>query len=278
MATNYARADYQEIIDLHTESDKVSLIGIHTPTGIKPRQMLDGFFRQFRKFRYSGCDLVMVPAARLPADPLGVSYEAGEPGSDPRDLLNPILFHGCHGDSLNSALNSIYKGTFGHESSAVGLDEYSDITTPDNGLTWEQHYYRALSDPTFKKSNVMSAIRKKGLRPLVYNVATDKQIAPTSVHPGIGDTEVVVDSASKYHIGLVPETEGSVSNGGAGTVQINPRFFTNRLQSLGWFDTWQVFNGEVADSTPGGTLLPKVFMAMLMLPLHTRPRCTLGSY
>lgn len=29
---------------------------------------------------------------------------------DPRDSLNPILFRGCHGNSLGNVLNSIYQG------------------------------------------------------------------------------------------------------------------------------------------------------------------------
>lgn len=105
MTTQYATASYQEIIDLHTETDKVSVIGIHTPVTQTPYDMLQPFFDAFQKYHYDGCNLVMVPAARLPADPSQVSYGAGEPPIDPRDLLNPILWHGCHGESLGSVLN-----------------------------------------------------------------------------------------------------------------------------------------------------------------------------
>ena len=44
----------------------------------------------------------MVPAATLPADPLQVSYEAGEPTIDPRDMLNPILHKPYHGEALKT--------------------------------------------------------------------------------------------------------------------------------------------------------------------------------
>lgn len=57
MSTNFAKARYQEIYDINTVSDSVSVIGIHTPVGNKPRQMLAGFFTQFRKYKYAGCSV-----------------------------------------------------------------------------------------------------------------------------------------------------------------------------------------------------------------------------
>lgn len=60
-STNFAKASYQEIYDVNTVSNKVSIIGIHTPVGAKPRQMLSGFFTQFRKYKYLGCSVVGTP-------------------------------------------------------------------------------------------------------------------------------------------------------------------------------------------------------------------------
>lgn len=281
MATNFASAQYQEIIDLHTESDKVSVIGFHTPQGNKPRAMLEGFFKQFRKYKYNGCSLVMVPAARLPADPLGVSYEAGEPGSDPRDLLNPILFHGCHGDNLNAALNTIYKGSFDLDSTSVGLDEFGADVIPAEAIDWESHYYRALSDRSFQKSNIMSAFRKKGLHPLVYNVASNHQILPSEDVPQIGKLKYAGAVADVQ--GFDDQTFGSVANGKGGNADFTPQFMTNRLQSLGWMDTKQVLNGAASGTKAGAgqpvnTVLPKIFMGIMMLPPVIRPRCISGSF
>lgn len=261
MATNHASAQYQEIIDFHTESGKVSLCGIHTPQGNKPRRMLAGFFTQFRKYRYKGCSLVMVPAARLPSDPLGVSYEAGEPGSDPRDLLNPILFHGCHGDNLNTALNSIYKGSFDYQSTGVGMDVNTNTVVPGDSIDWEQHYYRALSDPSFQKSNVMSAFRKKGLHPLVYNVASSHQILPNENSSAVGHLEWDSTDGVDFNVNTV----GTISNGKGSGVAFTPTMMTNRLQSLGWLDTKQMLNSSDGIA-PSWTVLPKVFMGLIMLP------------
>lgn len=130
MSTNYARAKYQEIYDVNTVSNSVSVIGIHTPVGQKPRQMLSGFFTQFRKYKYTGCSVVATPAARLPLDVMNIAIEAGQTGANPKDVFNPILVRGCHGDNLNAALNSIYKGSFTNEGSTMGKDDYSNSVVP----------------------------------------------------------------------------------------------------------------------------------------------------
>ena len=124
-ATNFARASYQEVYDIMTKDGKVSIFGFHTPTGAAPYRMLSGFFRQFRKYRYAGMSASLIPAAQLPADPLQISYAAGtENYIDPRDLQNPILFHGAHGENLGAALNRIYTttGSFANRTS-VDLKE-----------------------------------------------------------------------------------------------------------------------------------------------------------
>lgn len=267
MATNFAKATYQEIIDLHTEAGKVSVIGIHTPQGAKPRKMLEGFFKQFRKYKYDGCSLTIVPVAKLPADPLQVSYKAGEVGIDPRDIVNPLLFHGCHGDNLNQALNSIYKGTFDFTSESVDLSQ-NDANQAIADADWEAMYYRAMQDPTFMKSHIMKPFRKKGLHPLVYNVASNHQILPNEGNGGAGS--LIPDGGDYVTFGFAPALQGTVENGKGGAVTTVPRFMTNRLQSLGWMDTRQVINSKTTSAenptVPADTVLPKIFMGMLLLP------------
>lgn len=150
MTTQYANASYQEIVDLHTESDKVSVVGLHTPCSDTPIHMLKGFWTQFRKFKYNGCSVSLVPAAQLPADPLQVSYEAGEPTIDPRDLLNPILFHGCHGNDMGAILNNLYSSdTAGDIVDYQGSDSIDHNILPNDAYTgdfYENLYYRALTD------------------------------------------------------------------------------------------------------------------------------------
>lgn len=267
MSTNYASAKYQEIYDVNTVSNKVSIIGIHTPVGAKPRQMLSGFFTQFRKYKYKGCSVVGTPAQRLGLNLAQLSTEAGQSTVNPKDVFNPALVRGCHGDNLNSALNSIYKGSFTSEGSSVGLDQHTDSVVPAGSLTWEQMYYRMLQDPSFKKFSLSSGIKLSGLHPLIYNVASDHQLMPTEASANVG--KMAPSDGVGSSLIMSSSTTGGVATGAGGaspTTQIYPQFFTNRLQSLGWLDTRQLFNSTTG-SSPAYTVLPKIFMACIVLPM-----------
>lgn len=259
-------AKYTEIIDLQTKNDTVSVIGIHTPVGSKPRLMLNGFFSQFRKFRYNGCSLRMIPAAQLPVDPLGLS---GIPGTtdvmDPRDALNPIMFHGCHGDSLNMVLNQIYKegrySPFSDSSDSLDIQENNFIDP--FGTAREDYYYAALSDPSWKKFGIQSGVRLKGLRPLVHKVALTKQMVPSSQGysdrvgtgplPDNGGDFGKLANVASANIGQLPNAandlsgpfdsiglvyDGSTYSSDPDTTDWNiNQMFTNGVTGLGWLPT-----------------------------------------
>lgn len=278
MTTQYATASYQEVIDLHTETDKVSVIGIHTPVTETPYDMLQPFFDAFQKYHYDGCNLVMVPAARLPADPSQVSYGAGEPPIDPRDLLNPIMWHGCHGESLGSVLNQFYSdGPSSTDVRRTFFDsgEYNEKNTNQIGDigVFESLYYRALVDKTWLKAHPQKGFRKSGLRPLVYEVSTDRQFLPTpssGIQPRVPQSDTVpgdpsdnsglvgntakgtlgyLSSASNLYASGAFGLQTTVTGGSAGDYVGLPysrdaSFFTSRLHGLGWLDTRQRSNGR----------------------------------
>lgn len=265
MSTNKAYAKYQEIYDIQTVSNKVGIIAIHTPTGSKPRQMLSGFFTQFRKYKYNGCSVVATPAQRLGLTTPQLSTAAGDAMVNPKDVFNPALVRGCHGDNLNAALNSIYKGSFATEGSSIGMDDYGSTVVPADGLTWEQMYYRMLQDPSFKKFSLSSGIKLSGLHPMVYNVASNHQILPSEGSAAVG--QIVTGSGGDSELGFSESTRLNVTDGtGTGSVRY-PQLMTNRLQSLGWMDTKQVINpGADPSNTPSFTVLPKIFMSLIVLP------------
>lgn len=292
MATQKAFASYQEVIDLHTESDTVTAIGIHTPQGDTPRKMFGGFFDQFKKFRYLGASIVMVPAARLPVDPLGVSYEAGEPTIDPRDLMNPILWHGCHGNDMGSILNKLYGNpTYDNASDSLDVQVSQEITSvPDWVATMQRLYYQALTDNTWKKAHPQKGFKKTGLRPLVYSLASTRQIAPGTSVTGIGSDKndlMGVNVSGDFDI-AGDSFGGSLSNGAWSSTEtrFTPQFVTPRLTSLGWLDTRNVLHGTALVSDPitsatdgqptletqkaialqNDTVLPKIYMGMILLP------------
>jgi len=263
MATNFATASYQEVVDLHTESKTVSVIGIHTPCTSTPVKMLGGFWKQFRKVRYLGCSLSLVPAARLPADPLQVSIGAGEPTIDPRDMLNPILFHGCHGDDMGAILDTLYSGESSGTSDVVRkqsdsavLDVFSESQLGNDYV--DALYYRALTDRTWAKAHPQVGFRKSGLRPLVHQIVANRpfsQFSPDDrygvVGPAVLDSDgnprpsgqIGVNSSPTSPFGVLPgpslpdtvEPEGP-------TFEINRNnsgyaFATSGLRPLGWQDT-----------------------------------------
>lgn len=289
MATNFATANYQEVIDLHTESDTVSVIGIHTPNSDTPVKMLRGFWEQFRKFKYNGCSISLVPAARLPADPLQVSYEAGETTIDPRDMLNPILFHGCHGDDMGTILNALYSGStystdlarkFG---SSVEQNVFSESQVGNDYV--DALYYKALTDRTWLKAHPQSGFRRSGLRPLVHRVVANmgySQFAPWmgqdptygTSNPGMApiardppeNPQLVGQLGARFTgiagatttTGITTPGDPSPMESGSTTVTIGrtmtgQAFMTSRMEPLGWQDTHSVhmLTGETAPSATG---------------------------
>lgn len=282
MTTQYVTASYQEIIDLHTETDRVSVIGIHTPTNRQPYDMLKGFFDLYQKFHYDGCSLALVPAARLPADPSQVSYGAGQPPIDPRDMLNPILWHGCHGESLGAVLNQFYSADSGTSDISRRWSASVEENMPSTGQVgnkaiFETLYYRALVDNTWQKAHPQRGFRKSGLRPLVYSVATDRQYINSdsgTIAPRVPGVYNLAQSPSENNGNLSINTSGNMGTTISGDTlyaaageglqdsttdyaMISPsrtgnQFFTSRLTGLGWLDTRsRLFPGNTINS---GTL------------------------
>lgn len=296
MATNKVYCSYQEVVDLHTESDRVTVIGVHTPVGDVPSKMFKGFFEQFKKMKYLGCNIKMVPAARLPADPLQVSYAAGEPTIDPRDMMNPIMFHGCHGDDMGVILNRLYGDDAGISGSLDGID-YSKVVDPSFATVveasmadqLERIYYKALTDRTWKKAHPQRGFQKNGLRPLIYNLAATRQI-------GFG-SDAQLNAADMYFnengmLGLAggdptsdADFDGTDKSFSSKLSKTNVNLITPRLTSLGWIDTRNVIttahlgSWEETDMSDLPTAIeqnaptmvnyaefPKIFMGVILLP------------
>ncbi len=300
MATNYARASYSEVYDMHTEEGVPTLLEFSTPHGFRPVRYLTGFFSQFAKFKYLGAQVSFIPAATLPADPLQVSYEAGEPTIDPRDLLNPILHKGIHGEALGNLLEE-YRQTL-----ASGSSLELQKTASANYMTL---YYQCLTDPSFRKSNLRQGFQQK-LYPLVYNLGTNRQIMPSILRTSGAASLPVGDGSGPSEGGYLLDTDGQFfyndQTAGVsvrrnlGQAQQNLKDntinwitydeFTTKPTRLGWLDTLQVirdnqcddpalsnFNIELTGQNPydptaskvtpvNFTCLPKIPMYMCFLP------------
>lgn len=296
-------ATYSEIIDLQTVSGKTTIIGIHTPQGDRPVRRLSGLFKNFLQYRYNGCSLKMVPAANLPVDPLGLT---GIPGTtnlmDPRDLLNPIISHGCHGESLSYVLNSIYRSTERIMGNGVPSDPSFDnneiwnghvapsvnsVDVPNAGNSALDEYYNCLTDQSWKKWGIQSGVSLRNLHPLVHRLGLNHPMVPvwySSTMNGVDgsgrlvDQKVYVDATGKdisvEDNGTDPELsrpsgimvnplEGGFYNQGVLTnVSSDMQMMTSGMMRLGWLPT----STTSSDGSTKVTFLPKIFMSVLILP------------
>ena len=297
------RATYSEIIDLQTVSGKTTIIGIHTPQGDRPVRRLSGLFKNFLQYRYDGCSLKMVPAANLPVDPLGLT---GVPGTtdlmDPRDLLNPIITHGCHGESLSYVLNSIYRGTERIMGNGVPSDpnfenndtwnghvapSVNSIDIPNSGNSALDEYYNCLTDQSWKKWGIQSGVSLRNLHPLVHRLGLNHPMLPVwysnnmdgvdasgrlveqyvpvrsgSLDTPVDDLSIDPNPARPSGIMANPLYGGFNNDGVLTKVGSDLQMMTSGMMRLGWLPT----STTSSDGSTKVTFLPKIFMSVMILP------------
>lgn len=307
MTTQKVYVSYEEILDLKTSQHHVTAVGVHTPTGTTPHELFPGFWRQYQKVKYVGASLSLIPAARLPADISQVGFEGGEAPIDMRDILNPILWHGCHGESMGSVLNMFMGGNVGNNDEVKNLfqtptvDVYGtqsfDASNAVFGDLFEDLYYKALTDNTWAKAHPQKGFRKSGLRPLIYSMGVNRQIAPidwtTNIGPRVQDfdgEETVYDNplsvarltggfgianpntaggnSASTNVAIANPVDGfRFTEDSQGAITYNPyytgqnlSFVANRLRGLGWLETMNRNYGTVNPVTeqPNIHMLPSL--------------------
>ncbi len=283
------KASVMEIYDLQTSVGKGTVLKVHTPTGNNIKRHLLGHFLQYKKFKYLGAKVTLVPASTLPADPLQLSYDAGEANIDPRDMVNPILWKHYHGETM---LTDVLPSD--------ELKDYDQNTSLDtsgtNGSALEQSLYgyrsssqldsvypRTLMDTSFKKAGIQTGFTTF-CKPFVYNVVSNVQLLPRSGNDNSAIPQTFMNSyvytnpQDSYpvfmkHSGTTSE-DGDMLKGPGTTHWIdgvtsastpksqtggNLVMTTNKLVPLGWMDTLsregtggtQNNNSGVAANTPG---------------------------
>lgn len=267
MVNKYINATYQEIYDIATTPNKVTIIGIRTPSGSVPSTMLAGLWKQFKSVKYNGMDFVMRASGVQPLDPLQVGTTAGSQ-MDMRDIQNPILFRGCHGESLGSILNDLM-GAYSHGFSGDSLD----IDSADLDASVENFYYQCLTDMSWQKSMPSNGFARNGLHPLVYGLASNYQLGTDNPDFELNDASFVQDSSGVSTADV--NSEGTYNNSagmgfqvksdGTGFQNAGKRWFTNDLQPLGWLDTENRVGGNANDPYPNSHI-PRCYMGVLLLP------------
>uniref|UniRef100_A0A8A4XD48 Capsid protein n=1 Tax=Pavo cristatus Smacoviridae sp. TaxID=2814975 RepID=A0A8A4XD48_9VIRU len=288
MATGFAFAHYSEVYDLKTEVGKTSMVMLHTPISNRPYKFLEGFFKQFAKFKYIGMDATFIPVSTLPADPLQVSYEAGEPTVDPRDLTNPILHKNIHGESLRALVQRFLRAN--PDNVNLSSLDFANAETGDYLLT-EQMYYALLSDPSWSKAHVQRGFSTRKLVPLMYPIGSSMAMngsMGSALFESQNDVDYgnnTISAAGNFHsekdvsvgtdaspvVGIDINRQVYYDNSGTQAVyyKINPQFATMSPKPLGWLDTMSTFRDPSAGQINGFNnpmTLPKLPMHLIILP------------
>lgn len=271
MVNKYINATYQEIYDIATTPNKVTIIGIRTPSGGVPSKMLEGLWKQFKSVKYNGMDFVMRASGTQPLDPLQIGNAAGSQ-MDMRDIQNPIIFRGCHGESLGPILNDLMGlGSADHGFSGDSID----IDSSDLDATVENFYYQCLTDMSWQKSMPQNGFARNGLHPLVYGLAANHQINDAGIDSFTDPNGVVYDqNAGDFRqneviggerVEVINGAYQMRSDGVIGTRDGGRRIFSNDLQPLGWLDTENRIGGD-GDTPFPNARIPRCYMGILMLP------------
>lgn len=269
-------ASVMEIYDLQTSVGKGTVLKVHTPTGNNVKRHLLGHFLQYKKFKYLGAKVSLIPASTLPADPLQLSYEAGQADIDPRDMVNPILWKHYHGETMLTDVNPSselldYALKGGSDVSVMGSSiSETDYNKPANSIDYV--YPATLMDTSFRKAGVQTGF-STFVKPFIYNVVTSQQLLPmnggnngnsegfmgkfntraSTVAGGNSFDPIYEDDDGFMHGGAenmnVPASDGTQSH----QWTPNTTFTTNKLVPLGWMDTLSRTNQMIATNANSAT-------------------------
>lgn len=263
MVNNVVNATYVETYDLRTVVGRMAILGIHTPTALSLKKMYRGFFEQYKKVKIHGCDIVGVCASNQSLTPSEVGITAGL--TDPRDVLNPILFKACTGENLDLLLDRVYS------TPATGED-FGSIHREDISDSYELNmYYQYLADDSFRKFHPQGGIRVSSLKPFVHRVATTQPFKWQNV---------AVDRPNVSYASADPiNSAGAVRGfgGSDGTALGNTSVFvSNGLEPMPWIETTYEGNTETAMDDTGAahtvlatnlaTSIPRIYCGVIILP------------
>lgn len=93
------KASFQWFMDMHTSSTNMQIIQF-SAGGEIVRRRLAPMFSHYRQYKLGKIHVRFSPAATLPVDPTGLSYEVGEQTVDPRDMFNPGLVRHTNGEDV----------------------------------------------------------------------------------------------------------------------------------------------------------------------------------
>lgn len=241
----------RETYDLHTITNKMSIIGIHTPHSSIIKKQYPGLLMQCRAYRPVSVDIRCACASVLPSDPLSVGTVEGQ--VSPEDLFNPILYKTLTNKGMSQIESYVIRGNSSsdfHGSAVTG--DNTGIGTDDFNL-----YYGLLSDTNgWAHANPQSGFQMTGVKPLVYEVL-----------------QTIGDESPSFANGTIPTIQ---KDGTAGTVNVTQ--FRGSARPMPFLNcTSYTFNGtDTSWSTAGFTDAPgnaeidvpspRIFCAAVIVP------------
>lgn len=105
-STNVIKMKFQSFMDISTNDTSMQIITI-SAGGREILKRLAPQFGAYKYYKIGNISVKLVPASTLPVDPTGLSYEAGEPGVDPRDQLTPGMMRITNGEDVFEDLTGV---------------------------------------------------------------------------------------------------------------------------------------------------------------------------
>lgn len=241
-----------ETYDLSTNQNRLGLIGIKTPSASYIQKKYSGLYKSFKFVRIKSCDVELVCASQLPADPLQIGQSAGKVA--PQDMFNPLLYTACSNDTWNALLSRIYNSATSQyvtNSLSQSVRVFNDaLDGADDTTNWNV-YYGLLAEGKMKKAFVQSGLSMRGLVPIVYQV-----LATNGLNAGLsGDTQPTVDSLNE----VVPSSNiGGVITGNAASPLNGNTVFKGHRMSMPRVPTYLV------PTLLGG--IPSCYVSAIVVP------------
>lgn len=256
MVMNTVNATYTETYDLNTAIGELSMLAVHTPQSGALLRMFHGFFEQYKKYRINSCSIRLVCASQQALTPDLVGLQAGQ--VDPRDVLNPILFKACTGESINILLDQIYNN---NQTLAQSLGSNSVDQHVDTRQVAIDAYYQMLADDTWRKEHPQRGLLVTGLRPMVHRIVTTQPFKWVGRKPSSTDRNFTSIPAISPSSGGDTQVYGFGSPSGGNTdgtmTSINPStFVSNGLTDMPWLDTAILTTGTVGTADDETSITP----------------------
>lgn len=263
MPTNKLHFTIHQTFDLNTSVDKITVLGIRTPSPQVVSRYVN--MQNWKKIKFNYCNFKLACVSQLPVDPLGVGFEAGQIA--PQELVNPMLFKTVTGDTISSILDIIYTNTFDNQDATLteqkieGIDSTGTITDPMNA------YYTLLGDDSFRQAHPQVGLEAKGLVPLVREMLSTRSLMsllnglvnPYGINDNVNDLELA-SSATRFY-----NRNGNMTVGDGPSVESINYFISGSTRPMPAFDITGTAVGHGSDSVNNGKW-PVQHVAVCVMP------------